>query len=324
MKEITLAALETQLTVFLEKRYGSAIAKDCIEPLLYAEYRNKIGQGLAKLLNKKFPLSAEHPHSALNIAQTTSVSARVVAQNLPSYHVAQTAMRTCAELAQHSGIAVVGASGFNASVGALGFYVEKLAQQGLVAHCVARSSAQVAPFGSKNPLFGTNPLAWAFPTLKEPVVFDMTSSAVTFSYLVSQHLKGEKLPENVALDESGMPTIEPKSAMNGAILPFSESPKASGLSLMVELIAGPLTMGQGLVGENEDEAWGFFIMAHKPDLIVERSRYFESIQKICDHLAQLGITLPGEKGRAFETVIKNQQSIQLDDKVYDLLAGLHT
>ncbi|MGV6848156.1 MAG: Ldh family oxidoreductase, partial [Marinibacterium sp.] len=50
---------------------------------------------------------------------------------------------------------------------------------------------------------------------------------------------GKPLPEGVAIDKDGNPTTDPQAALDGAMLTFG-SYKGSALSIMIELLAGPL------------------------------------------------------------------------------------
>src|SRR5690606_8330098 len=50
---------------------------------------------------------------------------------------------------------------------------------------------------------------------------------------------GEPLPEGWGIDRDGAPTTDAAAALEGALLPFGGH-KGSALSMMVELIAGPL------------------------------------------------------------------------------------
>ena len=47
---------------------------------------------------------------------------------------------------------------------AIGYYASKLARDGLISFSFSGSWPMVAPFGSKTPLFGTNPVAIGIPT----------------------------------------------------------------------------------------------------------------------------------------------------------------
>jgi len=118
--------------------------------------------------------------------------------------------------------------------------VEPLAEQGLVAFAFVDSFSYVAPAGGSKPLYGTNPLAFAWPREGHPpLVFDQATS-VSARGEIQIHLRdGKPIPEGWAIDANGQPTTDPQAALDGAQLPFGGH-KGATLSLMVELLAGAL------------------------------------------------------------------------------------
>ncbi|PWB33965.1 lactate dehydrogenase [Pseudomonas sp. SDI] len=122
--------------------------------------------------------------------------------------------------------------------------VEPFAEEGLVALSVVNSMTCVVPHGAQQPLFGTNPIAFAAPCAgSEPIVFDMATSAIAHGDVQIAARKGELLPEGMGVDSRGEPTRDPKAILEGgALLPFGGH-KGSALSMMVELLAAALTGG---------------------------------------------------------------------------------
>lgn len=118
--------------------------------------------------------------------------------------------------------------------------VEPLAEQGLAAFAFVDSFSYVAPAGGTKPLYGTNPMAFAWPREKRPpLVFDQAAS-VSARGEIQIHLRdGKPLPEGWALGPDGQPTTDPEAALAGAQLPFGGY-KGAALALMVELLAGAL------------------------------------------------------------------------------------
>lgn len=118
--------------------------------------------------------------------------------------------------------------------------VESLAEQGLVALAMTPSHAYVAPAGGHSPLLGTNPIAFAWPRPDGlPFVFDFATSAVARGEIELHRRAGKTLAEGWAIDDAGQPTTDPTAALAGALLPFGGH-KGTALSLMIELLAGPL------------------------------------------------------------------------------------
>lgn len=118
--------------------------------------------------------------------------------------------------------------------------VEPLAEQGFAALALTPSHSWVAPAGGTRPLFGTNPIAFAWPRADDhPFVFDFATSATARGEIELHRRAGKSLEPGLALDSNGWPTVNPADALRGAMLTFGGH-KGSALSAMVELLAGPL------------------------------------------------------------------------------------
>lgn len=115
-----------------------------------------------------------------------------------------------------------------------------IADAGLACWAFTIGQCIVAPYGGNRRLLGTNPIAFAWPrTEGHPFIFDFATSAVARGEIELMSRDGRQLPAGWGLDASGMPTLDPKAALAGALLPFGGY-KGSALSMMIELIAGPL------------------------------------------------------------------------------------
>ncbi len=129
----------------------------------------------------------------------------------------------------------------SSSAGVLGWFVRRLAQQGLVGLMFANSSRAVAAHGGKVPFFGTNPFAFGSPRASaEPVVFDMATASTARVNLVRAASEGRPIEPGHAIDQQGEPTTDAAEALKGAQLPLGGA-KGFGLGLMVDMLAGVLT-----------------------------------------------------------------------------------
>ena len=118
--------------------------------------------------------------------------------------------------------------------------VERLADQGLVAFAFTAAMSSVAPAGGIKPLYGTNPMAFAWPREgRPPLVFDQASSTCARGEIQLHLQAGKALPPGWAVGPDGAPTTDPALALEGAQLPFGGH-KGAALALMVELLAGAL------------------------------------------------------------------------------------
>ena len=126
------------------------------------------------------------------------------------------------------------------NVAALWPEVERFAERGLVAFAFTAALRYVAPAGGTRPLYGTNPMAFAWPRAgRPPLVFDQASSASARGEIQIRLRDGKSLPEGWAVGPDGEPTTDPATALAGAQLPFGGY-KGAAIALMVELLAGAL------------------------------------------------------------------------------------
>lgn len=127
--------------------------------------------------------------------------------------------------------------------------LEALALGGFAGIAMTPSHRWVAPAGGRKPVFGTNPFAFGWPRPDAlPLVFDFATSETARGEIELHRRAGKELPSGWAIDAEGAPTTDPVAAMAGAMLPFGGH-KGSALSLMIELMAGPL-IGDALSSES--------------------------------------------------------------------------
>lgn len=133
-------------------------------------------------------------------------------------------------------------------IGRLGDYVELAAAEGMVTlgfgTCTG-AAGRVAPFGSKEPMFGTNPFAVGIPSAEaNPVVLDFATSVVAEGKLKVALNKGELVPEGWLLSPDGQPTTDPSDHYIGGPLLTFGGHKGSGLAIINDLLGGILA-GKG-------------------------------------------------------------------------------
>ncbi len=281
--------------VVASKYYTPEEAAKIVEVLLYAELSGKNTQGFLKLLGSGAMQDIE-PKYKPKIVRETELSALIDGGGSAGPLGAQLAVDTVIDIAGRKGFGIVGMNNTFSSVGVIGYYARKIAQQNLIGLVMASSPRAIAHFGSIDPTYGTNPLAFGFPTQDHPIVFDMATSATTWYGLVRAQALGQPLPDNVAIDHDGNITTDPAAAMKGAILPFDRYYKGSGLAMVVELLAGVLT-GADYVFEDGD--WGTTFIAISPNLLMDiddfKQRSSDLITKVQSQRTKPGetIRIPG-------------------------------
>ena len=180
---------------------------------------------------------------------------------------------------------------------------EAIAEEGLVAFACTSYKPAVAPAGSIKPLFGTNPISFAWPRKnKPPVVYDMATASMAMGEVQVAKREGHKVPLGTGLTKDGKDTTDPAEiADGGVLLPFGGY-KGSGIAMMVELLAGAL-VGDNFSYETAEKdnndggppSGGEFILAISPDKLsnsdwdTHSSKFFEKMKSMGD------VRLPGER-----------------------------
>ena len=118
---------------------------------------------------------------------------------------------------------------------------EYLADRGFVGIACTAYMPAVAPAGSNEALFGTNPLSFAWPRPgHNPVVFDMATASMAMGDVQIAARDGREVPLGTGLDANGKPTTDPAAIAKGVLLPFGGY-KGSAIAMMVELLAAGMT-----------------------------------------------------------------------------------
>ncbi|HVV14868.1 MAG TPA: Ldh family oxidoreductase [Candidatus Paceibacterota bacterium] len=315
---------QLMVKILAGKYYSQEEAEKIAEVFLYAELSGKNTQGVLKLLGSE-PAQNIQPKYLPKIIKETKVSALVDGGGAAGPLAAQFALDKAISLAKETGVGIVGLNNTFSSVGVMGFYARKMAQANLISIVSASSPRAIVPAGGIEPAFGTNPIAFGFPTEEYPIVFDMASSAITWYGLVRAKALGQKLPENVAIDKEGNITTDPEAAMAGAILPFDRSYKGSGLAMVVELLAGAFT-GASVVFDEGD--WGTSFIAFSPDLVIGTEQFkkksSELVKKVKAGKTKAGesIHIAGYDSEAKLKEINDSGEIEIEDKILDQLKTL--
>jgi LDH2 family malate/lactate/ureidoglycolate dehydrogenase len=323
--KISIDELRTKIIGHLEKNLTSEQADLVADYLLWAEMSGISTQGIIKMTGTE-PLQDIVPLYAMKVERDTKLSQLIDAGANPAPLAAQVATDVAIAKAKEHGFGLVGVRNTFSSNGAQAYYVEKIADAGLIGIVCSRSPASTAGFGSIDPIFGTNPIGFGFPTANESLVFDTATSAMTFYGLILAKARGESIPENMAIDSEGNPTVDPAAAMNGALLPFDRSYKGSGFGLVVEMLAGPLVNGAWIDNKTFKEEWGSLVIAIDPELLVDREEFRKNASNLIGAVKSSrvkqgsdGIRLPGEHARARYSEAKNSGFVDVEDAIISQL-----
>jgi LDH2 family malate/lactate/ureidoglycolate dehydrogenase len=202
-----------------------------------------------------------------------------------------------------TGVGIVTANG-SGLTGRNAYYVERLAEQGWVAFMVNNFPAVVAPHGSSEALFGTNPLSVAMPTTGAPLVVDISAATL--------------------IDAEGNATTDAAAAIGGAVKAFGEH-RGSALALAIQAFG--VLAGSPPVPSQPDDS-GVFLMAFEPSLFGDpddiAARLTELLRRVRGARPAdpaVPVRAPNDRALASMEAIR-ERGIDVSDELSDALDAL--
>ena len=218
-------------------------------------------------------------------------------------------------------------------IGRLGTYVEALAAAGLIGIVFTGGGVKggsVAPYGSRERLLGTNPIAIAVPTAdgRPSLVLDFATSALPEGRLAVAHANRQPVTAGAVIDSAGRPTTEPGAFYEGgALLPFGGH-KGSALMLMIEIIATTLAGAVPIALPGYQPGNPTFILASSVDSFVPRAVFSAHVDALVQRIRQSQpaegaseVLVPGElEARLMERRLR--EGIPLSEGIWQELSTL--
>jgi len=194
-------------------------------------------------------------------------------------------------------------------------------------------SYTVAPFGSMEPFFGTNPIAYAIPTNDQPIICDMATSEVPFLSLM-QALKSDKELDRIAgLDEHGKQTRNSRDIYDPDIdgpvrlLPMGLGYKGSAIMLLIEIVTGAL-IGAKMGREANDQnftpsEFGGWLVAVNIGMFTQLSEFKSRVSGLCDQIRHSkrardveAVMMPGDRALATYKMKMESGILDISDEDY--------
>jgi LDH2 family malate/lactate/ureidoglycolate dehydrogenase len=312
-------------------------AANFADALVQADLRGFDGQGIL-LVNYHYLQSLRagevKPGSKTRIVKETPAMAVLDGGGGLGQVIGTKAMQLAVAKAKNLGVGVVSVRNSN-DWGMTSYYSMKALEQDCVGIAMAIYNApRVAPWGGRDPIFGTNPFSYAIPAKRHyPIVFDISTAASSQSRIYEAMLQGRKIPEGLILDSNGRPTTDPHvlfpdiSTNTGAVL-LTFGHRGYGLMTMVELLTGPLS-GMGLSVDAEGPGkLGQFVMAIDIDQFTPIDAFKEKVDRLIDSIKSCRLAegfkeihLPGEIEWLNERSRK-KEGIEVPRRVWEEVTGI--
>jgi L-2-hydroxycarboxylate dehydrogenase (NAD+) len=287
---VRYAALEEVVAqLFASHGLPAAHAQRVAQCLLEADLRGVPSHGVNRIpiYTQRLRAKLVNPTPVLNVEASTPVAVRVDGDNGMGFVVGTEAMGEAIARAQSHGVGLALASHSN-HFGMAACYLLQAVEAGMAAMVLTNASPAMPVWGGRTAFLGTSPFALAAPGGHSPLLLDMATSVAARGKIRRAARSGASIPEGWALDEDGRPTTDPEAALRGIVLPLG-GPKGSGLSLMMEALAGVIS-GAAFGGEVRNQYSDFetpqnvghLFLALRVDLFMPSQEYDTRIDALVD------------------------------------------
>ena len=234
--------LEKISNIFKKHKFGSKEAKISAEVIINAELVGAPSHGVSrlKMYCDRIKKKLINPKAKINIKKISKSISLVNANNSIGFVAADIGIKQAISNAKKTGIGLVGVRN-SGHYGLSSYFIQKAINKNLIAICFTNAPPAIAPYGAKKSLFGTNPIAFGFPSFKKkPFIFDSSMSKINRGKIRVAAKLGKKIPYGVALDKNGNITTNAKKALEGVQLPMGDF-RGSGLAWVVDILSGVMT-----------------------------------------------------------------------------------
>ncbi|MGF7089482.1 ureidoglycolate dehydrogenase (NAD+) [Kroppenstedtia sanguinis] len=215
--------------------------------------------------------------------------------------------------------------------GALSYFIEQATREDFIAIMFAQTDSAVVPFGGSEQYFGTNPIAFGFPTMDTPILLDMATSNVALGKILYAREKNISVPESWGVDKNGVPTTNPHDIHS--LTPLAGA-KGYGLALVVDMLSGILANAAfgphitKMYGDYEQKRkLGQFMYVLDPAVFTDIHTFKKKASQMVDELHNIspatnfeGVLVPGEPEQ-LKSLQLQQVGIDLPQAVYDYLVS---
>lgn len=302
--------------------FGASEAAEMADLLVWANLRGVDSHGVLRipryvemlrlgLVRADFDMAVVHASGAIRVLD---------AGKAPGATAMNRAVREASALAGQFGLGWCGVRS-TSHAGAIGYFVQQLANEGKVGIAMTASKPLMSYFGAKGEALSTNPLAIGVPVANglPPILLDLSTAAVALGKIMAAKDAGRSIPPGWGIDAEGKDTSDPHKVV--AVLPMAGA-KGSGLSLMIEilcsLLVGNPNIAPALTGGKGGDFNGM-VLAIDPAAFGDRENFLANVEALARAIHGLEpspgvdkVRLPGERGHETE-LARRQGGIPVAD-----------
>lgn len=262
------------LDVFKSMGLPQLDAEICRDVLLDADHKGLDTHGVNRLKPVYYDRvlgGRQKPVTKLELIREGPTTAVFDANNGMGMVAAHKSMEAAISKAKEYGMGMVVVRN-STHYGIAGYYAEMASKQGVLGITGTNARPSVAPTFGVEPMLGTNPLTFSFPTDEAfPFTLDCATSIIQRGKVEVAARNREQLPPGVVTDANGESLINPVDTLNAllskdaALLPLGGSGegtsgyKGYGYATVVEILSSALQQGFFLRAINGVNLGHFFI-----------------------------------------------------------------
>ena len=228
-----------------------------VDVLMRADLRGieSHGIGRLKMYIDRIRAGIIDPVTRYEIVRESAGSALIDGHNGMGHVISYHAMKLAIAKAKNTGIAAVSVTN-SSHFGIAGYYPLMAVQEGLAGLTVTNARPTIAPTFGCDPMFGTNPIAFAVPTDEdEPYILDMATSIVQRGKIEVLDRESKPVPAGLAVDRQGRDVLDAPQLLKmfgnkaASLLPLGGvgeehgGYKGYGLAMMVEILSAAFSGG---------------------------------------------------------------------------------
>jgi LDH2 family malate/lactate/ureidoglycolate dehydrogenase len=339
---------EFTVRVFRHFEVPDADARMAATVLQSADLRGVDSHGVARLHTyfDLLTLGRINPRARVTVVRESASTATVDGDNGLGLVVGPQANAIAMDKALVAGSGWVSVRNTN-HYGIAGWYVLEALKRDLIGWSMTNTTKLVAPLWGAERMLGTNPIAIAFPGLKEPpIVIDMATTAAAYGKIEMARRSGTRISSRWAIDRDGAPTTDPNAMIDGgALSPLgsdreSGGHKGYGLAIMVDVLSAvlsganwgpfvpPFALRQEVPARSVGKGIGHFFGALRIDAFIEVDEFKGQIDDLIRTLRKTrpapgtsGPLIPGDPEREAEA-LRRREGIPLTEPVIEELRDI--
>lgn len=219
-----------------------ADAADVVEILVLADLFGLSTHGLSRIesYGERLQVKGINAEAQIQVSSPAPAIRLIDGDNGVGPLVGMHALRAAMAAAKESGVGIAFARNSN-HFGPISPYGLLAAEAGYASIIGSNATTTIAPWGGTDARVGNSPIGFGVPNPGgKHFLLDMAMSVVARAKIRNALKAGTSIPDSWATDAQGLPTTDPKQALDGFLQPIGGH-KGYGLALMVDLFAGLLS-----------------------------------------------------------------------------------